>query len=123
VKSGAAATKGFGMRQPCDPKGVLGLGGSVLGFRGGRGFGLFGVDRESFLIVDAAPGDAEVFLDGRFLGSAGQLVARALPLPPGQHAVAIAARGFRPYVVRFVADPSFPVRIRLALAPEGPRMR
>jgi hypothetical protein len=37
---------------------------------------------------------------------------------PGRHAVVIVARGFRPYVARFAADPSFPVRIRVALAPE-----
>jgi hypothetical protein len=93
-----------------------GRGGALVGFRGGRGFVL--EDEERFLIVDATPSEAEVFLDGRLLGSAGELLAHALPLAPGQHTVAIVARGFRPYVARFVADPSFPNRIRAALGPE-----
>jgi len=90
--------------------------GALVGFGGDRGFGFS--DQENFLIVDATPSEAEVFLDGRSLGSAGEVLARALALPPGQHTVAIVARGFRPYLARFVADPSFPIRIRAALGPE-----
>lgn len=106
VKSGHAATG----------RSRFGLGGALVGFGGGRGFGF--ADEEHFLIVDATPSEAEVFLDGRSLGSAGEVLARALALPPGQHTVAIVAKGFRPYVARFVADPSFPIRIRAALEPE-----
>ena len=56
--------------------------------RGFGGFGHFGstrFDSESFLIVDATPAQAQVFLDGRLLGSAADLLARALPLAPGRH--------------------------------------
>lgn len=119
MKSGPAPVGGVGLRQPCDRKGVSRFeGGGVRGFSGGRGFGLLEGDQESFLIVDATPGDAQVFLDGRRLGTAGQLVAHALPLSPGRHAVVIVARGFQPYVARFAADPTFPVRLRVALALE-----
>jgi hypothetical protein len=73
---------------------------------------------ESFLIVDATPSDAQVVLDGQALGSAGELLARAVVIARGQHTVEIEAKGFRPSVARFVADPSFPARVRMALAPE-----
>jgi hypothetical protein len=72
----------------------------------------------TFLIVDAAPPTAEVYLDGRRLGSAGELTARALPVPYGAHAVQVVAAGFRPWQARFVVDGSFPVRLRAQLRPE-----
>jgi hypothetical protein len=72
----------------------------------------------TFLIVDAMPPDAEVYLDGRRLGAAGQLVARALPVSYGPHAVQIVAPGFRPWAASFVADGSFPVRLRAVLVRE-----
>ncbi len=75
-------------------------------------------DQESFLIVDVTPSEAEVVLDGQALGSAGELLARAVAVARGHHTVEIAAKGFRPSVARFVADPSFPARVRVALAPE-----
>ena len=91
---------------------VLGSAASV------RAFGTAGLDSAAYLIVDATPPEAQVFLDGRLLGSSGQIVARALPLPLGRHTLTITARGFRPYVARFDADPTFPVRVRVALALE-----
>ena len=78
----------------------------------------FGLDSAAYLIVDATPPEAQVFLDGRLLGSSGQIVARALPLPLGRHTLTITAQGFRPYVARFDADPTFPVRVRVAPALE-----
>lgn len=72
----------------------------------------------TFLIVDATPPDAHVYLDGRRLGLAGELVARALPVSYGPHAVQIVAPGFRPWAARFVADGSFPVRLRATLTQE-----
>ena len=84
----------------------------------GHGGGRLEADEESFLIVDATPSEAQVVLDGQALGSAGELLARAVAVARGQHTVEIAAKGFRPSVARFVADPSFPARVRVALAPE-----
>jgi hypothetical protein len=73
-------------------------------------------DDPALLIVDATPPDAYVYLDGQFLGAAGELVALALPVPLGPHLVQVAAPGFRPWAQRFVADGSFPTRIRATLA-------
>jgi hypothetical protein len=72
----------------------------------------------TFLIIDAAPPDAQVYLDGRRLGTAGELTARALSVSYGTHAVHVRAPGFRPWATRFVVDGSFPVRLRPVLARE-----
>jgi hypothetical protein len=68
----------------------------------------------ALLIVDATPRDADVYLDGRRLGAAGELVALALPVAPGHHVVHVVAPGYRPAVRLFVADGTF-VRVRAAL--------
>jgi hypothetical protein len=70
------------------------------------------------LIIDATPPDALVYLDGRSLATAGDLVARALSISLGPHAVHVHARGFRPRAFHFVADGTFPIRIRTALSPD-----
>lgn len=70
------------------------------------------------LIVEARPADAQVFLDGELLGTAAQLVAHGLPISAGKHVVQIVAPGFKRHSTQFVTDPSFPVRIRVALTPE-----
>ena len=75
-------------------------------------------DEPPLLIVDATPPDAQVYLDGRRLGTAGELVALALPGAPGPHTVQVVAPGFRPAVGRFVADGTFPVRLRATLTRE-----
>jgi PEGA domain len=72
----------------------------------------------TFLIVDATPPTADVYLDGRRLGAAGELVARVLPVSYGRHAVHVVAPGYRPWLARFVVDGSFPVRVRAPLSPE-----
>jgi hypothetical protein len=72
----------------------------------------------TFLIVDATPPTADVYLDGRRLGTAGELLARALPVPYGPHAVHVVAPGFKPWLARFVVDGSFPVRLRATLSPD-----
>jgi hypothetical protein len=106
-------TGGFlGIPQPCDVKRAE-RSCELSGFGPGR------FDGESVLIVDAAPLDAEVFLDGGFLGPARVLIARALPLAPGRHAVEIVAPGFRSYITRFTTDPgAFPTTLRVTLTPE-----
>jgi|SRR5215831_4598507 len=88
------------------------------GFGGSCCFGSTYFDDASFLIVDATPAEAQVFLDGRFLGTAADLLARALPLAPGRHIAQVVAPGFTPYVIRFAAEPSFSTRLRAALSPE-----
>jgi hypothetical protein len=71
-------------------------------------------DEAPVLIVDATPHDAEVYLDGRRLGAAGELVALALPVSPGRHVVHVVAPGYRPSVQPFVAVSTF-VRVRATL--------
>jgi hypothetical protein len=90
----------------------------VRAFGGFHGFGSTSFDDQSFLIVDAAPAEALVFLDGRLLGSAADLLARALPLAPGRHTAQVIAPGYTPYVARFAADPGFSTRLRTELSPE-----
>lgn len=92
---------------------------SLVILSGSRSLGDLRFEGPTYLIVDATPLAAQVFLDGRLLGLAHQLVARAFPLSPGGHAIEIVAPGFRPYIARFtVASGSFPARFRVALSPE-----
>ena len=70
------------------------------------------------LIVDVSPPGAQVFLDGRPLGTAGELVAQALPVALGPHVLQVQAPGFRTRSWQFHADGSFPVRVRAMLNPE-----
>jgi PEGA domain len=81
-------------------------------------FGSTHFDDASFLIVDATPAEAQVFLDGRLLGSAADLLARALPLAPGRHTAQIIAPGFKPYRAQFGADPIFSTHLRVTLSHE-----
>ena len=90
----------------------------VRDFGGSCCFGSTHFDDASFLIVDATPAEAQVFLDGRLLGSAADLLARALPLAPGRHTAQVIAPGYTPYVARFAADPGFSTRLRVALPRE-----
>ena len=90
----------------------------VRGFGGSCCFGSTRFGDDSFLIVDATPAEAQVFLDGRLLGTAAEVLARALPLAPGRHTAHVIASGFTPYVARFAADPGFSTRLRVALPRE-----
>ena len=70
------------------------------------------------LIVDVAPHGAQVFLDGRPLGTAGELVAQAVPVALGPHVLQVQAPGYRTRSWQFYADGTFPVRVRAILAAE-----
>jgi hypothetical protein len=93
----------------------------------GLGFAAYGraeygaefVEDTAYLIVDATPPSAEVYLDGRRLGTAGDLVALAMPIPLGTHAVHVTAPGFRTRAWRFTADGSFAVHLRAPLTKDG----
>lgn len=91
----------------------------LSGSQGMGDFGRGGFSGPTYLIVDATPVEAQVFLDGRLLGTARDLAARGLPMAPGRHAIEIVAPGFRPYVAQFTVAPgSFPSRFRVTLYPE-----
>ena len=70
------------------------------------------------LIVDATPLTAWVYLDGQPIGSAGDLIARGLPVAYGPHVIQIVAPGYQQWAERFFADGSFPTRIRATLPRE-----
>lgn len=59
---------------------------------------------ETTLIIDARPLQAQVRVDGRPIGSAGELVAMAISMLLGPHRVEISAPGFHRYVGQFTAD-------------------
>jgi len=119
----ASVTRGGGLRVTASSKFVAptAAGGLVIlsGAPGMGHFGSAGWSGPTYLIVDAHPLEAQVFLDSRLLGTASDLVARAVPLPPGKHAIEIVAPGFRPWTAQFAVAPgSFPARFRVALSPE-----
>lgn len=68
------------------------------------------------LIVEAAPEEAQVFLDGQLLGTAGQLAAQAVAISAGPHAIMIVSPPAEPFTAQFTAKPGFPTRIHVALA-------
>jgi hypothetical protein len=107
----AMAAKGSSMRLHRGQSVVTGVGGSCC-------LGSTRFDDASFFIVDATPAEAQVFLDGRLLGTAAEVLARALPLAPGRHTALVIASGFTPYVARFAADPGFSTRLHVALSRE-----
>lgn len=120
-KAGVSASGGLRVTASGKLAAPVAAGGLVIlsGAPSMRGFGSDGFSGPTYLIVDAHPLDAQVFLDGHLLGSARDLVARAFPLNPGRHAIEIVAPGFRPYIAQFaVARGSFPARFRVALIPE-----
>jgi hypothetical protein len=72
----------------------------------------------AFFIVDARPLDAQVFLDGKPLGTARDVMARALPVQAGKHVLQIVHPGFRPFWARFSATQrAYPAIIRATLIP------
>ena len=106
----AITSKDSSLSQHCDLQGARSFGGF-------RHFGSTSLDGLSFLIVDAGPAPALVFLDDRSLGSAAELVARALPVAPGRHTVWVVAPGFTPCSADFVAT-GFSTHLRITLSPE-----
>jgi hypothetical protein len=102
---------GIGVRRPGEVSVVRGVGGI-------RRFASRGFEGPSFLLVDAMPLHAQVVLDGRPLGSAAELIARAFRLTPGRHIVQVVAPGFKAHITQFVADPTFPTRLRIVLSQE-----
>ena len=70
----------------------------------------------ALLIVEAAPEDAQVFLDGHLLGTAGQLAGQVVVVSAGPHALTIVSPPAEPFTAQFTATPGIPTRIHVALA-------
>lgn len=116
ARAGSSGVSVFGQTGP-QSFGVR-VGGVGFGHGGGTFGTTFAADIPTFVIIEATPAEAEVFLDGQLLGVAKELVVRAFRLSRGQHTVAVTAPGFRPYSARFDVQPSFPAQLRIALVPE-----
>lgn len=69
------------------------------------------------LTVAVLPLHAEVRLDGVFLGTAHQLVARTVAMLPGNHLVQVSAPGYLPSVVRVPSEPNWASHVNLELVP------
>ena len=70
----------------------------------------------ALLIIEAAPEDAQVFLDGQLLGTAGQLAGQVVVVAAGPHTLAIVSPPAEPFTAQFTAKPGIPTRIHVALA-------
>jgi len=57
-----------------------------------------GVGNEGFLIIQATPDDAEIYVDGEMVGRAGQFESKPLELSSGTHKVEIRKGGFLPEI-------------------------
>jgi len=57
-----------------------------------------GIGNEGFLIIQAVPDDADVYVDGRRVGQAGEYEKTPLELSSGTHKVEIRKTGFLPEV-------------------------
>lgn len=67
------------------------------------------------LVVEAAPTDAQVFLDGQLIGTAGELSGQTLVIPAGPHGLEIVSPGAGPFRLAFTATPGTPTRIHAGL--------
>ncbi len=73
------------------------------------------------ITVAVLPLQAEVRLDGVLLGSAHDLIARAVPVVPGEHIVQVSAAGYLPSVVSVPGYSNWASHINLELVPDrGP---
>jgi len=74
-----------------------------------------------FLVLDATPTSAQVFIDGRPAGRASDFAGQVIYLKSGLHTVEVVAPGFRGFSHRFYMDPTFPAILRVVLRQEPPR--
>jgi PEGA domain-containing protein len=72
----------------------------------------------STLTVDALPLEAEVLLDGVRLGTARDLISRALPVLPGDHVVQVSAAGYLRSFVTVPGIPNWTTRVEVYLVPD-----
>ncbi len=74
---------------------------------------------QGLLRLDVVPRDAEVYLDGRYVGRAGRFAGpgRFLALAPGRHAVEVVHPGYEPLIVEFTAEMARVVTLAQSLAP------
>ena len=69
------------------------------------------------LTVTVLPLHAEVRLDGVYIGSGHDLVARTVALVPGDHIVQVSAPGYLPTIVNVPSIPNWASHVNLELVP------
>lgn len=72
----------------------------------------------SVLTVDALPLSAEVRLDGVPIGTAQDLLSRAIAVTPGRHVLHIDAPGYLPTIVNVASTPDWASRVFVQLIPD-----
>lgn len=73
----------------------------------------------TYLVIDVTPTDADVYLDGRWLGKADTLSRGQIPILPGKRTITVVRPGYRAYVAEFIARPvGIPTRLRVVLVPD-----
>ena len=72
----------------------------------------------STITVDAFPLSAEVWLDGVPIGTAQDLLSRAIPVTPGRHVVHVEAPGYVSTIVNVAATPNWASRVFVQLIPD-----
>ncbi len=73
----------------------------------------------TYLVIEVTPPDADVYLDGRWLGKADTLSHGQIPILPGKRTIMVVRPGYRPYVAEFIARPvGIPTRLRVVLVPD-----
>lgn len=74
----------------------------------------------AILKLEVEPDDAAVYLDGRFLGPAGSLLAggRGLKIDAGEHELEIARPGYASEVRRFTVEPGEEIELEVELTAE-----
>ncbi len=73
----------------------------------------------TYLVIAVTPPDADVYLDGRWLGKAGILSRGQIPILPGKRTITVVRPGYHAYVAEFIARPvGIPTRLRVVLVPD-----
>ncbi len=72
----------------------------------------------ALLELDCQPSDAEIWIDGQYVGKITQWRGGIVPLTPGDHRVKIAAEGYYPYRRDLTAKSGQSYRLALDLVPD-----
>lgn len=81
--------------------------------------GAFAQSGEGKLKVDAKPSRAGVFLDGKYLGPAGNFArARTYSVPPGQHELILREPRYQDYSTTVTVEPGKTLKIKPAMNPK-----
>jgi len=74
---------------------------------------------QGLLQLNVWPREAEVYLDGRYLGTAGRFAGpgRLIALAPGRHALEVVHPSYEPLIAEFTAEPARVITLARSLTP------